>query len=339
MMVPEHDTGLEPVRFVLVGCGRIAQAHLVALSQVENARLVGVVEVREAAARAVAEEKNCPFFADYRDEQLPAADAVIICTPPATHYAIARFFLERGLHVLCEKPLTIRSKDAEELTTLAARQRRLLMMASKFRYVDDVIKAKAIIESGILGDILRFENAFCAKVPMENRWNSEQAHAGGGVLIDNGSHSVDIARYLLGPIQEVEARTTKLVRALEVEDDAQLTFRTVTGTVGTVDLSWTITKEADFYISVYGTEGTLHIGWKGSRYRQHGNSNWVSFGQGYDKVAAFRRQLENFIGTIAGRERPLITADEGLASVRVIEAAYESAAITHWVPSLVGAAR
>lgn len=319
------------VRFGLVGCGRIAQAHLEALSKVPRARLVAVVEVREAAGRAVAEQNGCPAFADHRDPALPELDAVIICTPPASHHAIARFFLEKGVHVLCEKPLTIRSDDARDLAGLAAAQDRVLMMASKFRYVDDVIKAKAIIESGLLGRVLRFENTFCARVPMDTRWNADPELSGGGVLIDNGSHAVDIARYLLGPLKEVQAQADRFV-GLPVEDDARLQFRTASGATGTVDLSWTITKETDYYVTVYGTEGTLQVGWKGSRYRQHGNSHWVAFGSGYDKVAAFRRQLENFVGSIEERERPLITADEALASVQVIEAAYASADEARWMP-------
>src|SRR5206468_10874956 len=132
--------------------------------------------------------------------------AVIICAPPNLHHAITRHFLERGIHVLCEKPLTIASAEAIDLVKLASEKDLLLMMASKFRYVDDIIKAKAIIESGILGRIILYENSFCSKISMQDRWNADRGISGGGVLIDNGSHSADIARYLLGPIVDVQAQ-------------------------------------------------------------------------------------------------------------------------------------
>ncbi len=205
------------------------------------------------------------------------------------------------------------------------------MMASKFRYVDDVIKAKGIVDSGILGDVILFENVFCSKVDMRDRWNSERSVGGGGVLIDNGTHSVDIARFLLGPIVKVQAEEGRRVQDLDVEDTCRLFFRTAGGAMGAVDLSWSIHKERDAYIEVFGPEGVLSIGWKGSKYRQSEKLQWITFGKGYDKIAAFARQLRNFAGSIRGREAPLITAEDSLESVRVIEAAYRSIEMDKWV--------
>jgi predicted dehydrogenase len=320
------------VRFGLVGCGRIAQSHIEALAGSELGSVAAVIDPREVAAKAASEQARSLCFGDYADPDLiDAVDAVIVCTPPVTHYEIARHFLTHGKHVLCEKPLTIQSEQATELVSLAKRAGCVLMMASKFRYVDDVIKSKAIVQSGILGDILLYENAFCSKVDMRDRWNSNREIAGGGVLIDNGSHAVDIARYLLGPITHVQAEVARGAQDLAVEDSILLRFRSRSGTVGSIDLSWSINKESPHYLGIYGTQGTLLVGWKGSRYRQDGNANWVSFGAGYDKVAAFRAQIENFIATTRGAEQPLMTPADAVASVRVVEAAYASVENQSWV--------
>ena len=307
------STSNQPLRAALVGCGRIAQSHLEALAHIPDIKLAAVVDVKSAAAEAVAEQRRCKLLNDYRDPTLLAdVDAVILCTPPVTHYAMAKHFLSNGVHVLCEKPLTIASAESQE-------------------HVDDIIKAKAIIEAGILGKLILFENAFCSKVLMKDRWNSQRAQAGGGVLIDNGCHSADIARYLLGPIQSVQAEFGISAQGLEVEDTARIQFRTEGGVMGTIDLSWSLNKDSESYISVHGSSGTLHIGWAGSRYRQDGNSNWVSFGTGYQKVAAFKSQLDNFLGWIRGTEVPRITTADALASVRVIEAAYAAATRDNWL--------
>ena len=93
-------------------------------------------------------------------------DAVIVATPPATHPEIACFFMERGTPVLCEKPLCVSVAEAEKMIAAAEKMGVLFTMASKFRYCDDVIKAKGILTSGVLGDVLQFENAFTAKVDM-----------------------------------------------------------------------------------------------------------------------------------------------------------------------------
>ena len=320
-----------PINLALVGCGRIAQTYLDALKNLDEFRLIAVADPRENAARSFAEQCGATAHTDHRAVLGAPIDAVIICTPPGTHAEIAGFFLDQAVHVLCEKPLAVTLREAEGLLAKAEKTNCLVMMASKFRYVDDIVKAKGIVDSGILGEVILFENVFCSKVDMRNRWNSDPAMSGGGVLIDNGTHSVDIARYLLGPIVNVRSEEGRRVQQLEVEDTCRLFFRTAGGAMGAVDLSWSIHKERDSFIEVFGPEGALSIGWKSSKYRQSEKVDWVTFGKGYDKTSAFARQLRNFAGSIRGREAPLITAEDSLESVRVIEAAYRSMERDTWV--------
>ena len=136
------------VRFGLVGCGRIALSHLEALSALSDVTLSAVVEPREAAGQAVAEQYHTRWFSTHEDPDVSGlVDAVIVCCPPVYHFEVAKHFLGQGIHVLCEKPLTISSEHAEELVELSEKLRVVLMMASKFRYVDDVVRAKSIVES------------------------------------------------------------------------------------------------------------------------------------------------------------------------------------------------
>jgi predicted dehydrogenase len=108
--------------------------------------------------------------------------------------------------------------------------------------------------------------------------------------------------------------------------------RSRSGVMGTIDLSWSLNKEQPSYISIYGSYGTVLVGWKESKYRRSTDDNWIVFGRGYDKIEAFRRQIDNFARAIQGEEPLLITHRDALASVEVIETGYEALWRNGWLP-------
>jgi len=321
-----------PLSFGLVGAGAIAQSYVQAMRDLPFARLNAVADVRSEAARALAEGVGGTAYGSHEELlEKGRCDAVIVCTPPNSHPEICCAALSRGLPVLCEKPLAIDSASARRMLDTAERHSTFLTMGSKFRYVQDVVRAKSIVTSGILGEIVLFENAFTARTDMSQRWNADPPVSGGGVLIDNGTHSVDIVRYFLGPITEVHAVEGKRVQSLRVEDTVRIFVRTANEVMGSIDLSWSLNKELDSFIDIYGSRGTIRVGWRESKYRQSTSQDWIVFGNGYDKVQAFRSQIENFCRVIRGREALLITAEDAIASVEVIEAAYKSLGQNDWV--------
>lgn len=321
----------QKIKFGMIGAGGIAQSYVQAFDHSDNAHLVAVADTRTDAAQAMAERSGCQSYDSYQAmAEGTEIDAVIVCTPPVTHPEICLYFLERSCNVLCEKPFSVDFKSAKQMLDAADKSGAKLTMASKFRYVEDVVRAKSIITSGILGEIVLFENAFTACVDMSSRWNSEPKISGGGVLIDNGTHSVDIMRYFLGPLAEVQVVEGKRIQGLPVEDTVRIFVQSKSGVMGNIDLSWSINKELDYYIRIYGSHGTISVGWKESKYRQSSSRDWVVFGKGYDKIQAFRSQIDNFAKAIRGEETLLITAEDGLASVEVIEAAYASMQRNQW---------
>ena len=193
-----------PVNFGLIGAGGIAQAYGDAFLQSKRATLAAVADVSEVNAAALAEKCGGLAYRTHTDllDAHPELDALLICTPPNTHADIACEALSRGIHVLCEKPLSVRSSDARRMAMTAEHNNVILTMASKFRYVQDVEDAKKLVDSGKIGDIILFENAFTGFVDMGKRWNSIPEISGGGVLIDNGTHSLDLTRYYIDYIAE-----------------------------------------------------------------------------------------------------------------------------------------
>lgn len=317
----------------VIGLGAIAQAHIKALEGSDWGQVVAVADQRPEAVDATAEAIGAKGYNAY-EEMLDgeALDGVVVCTPPISHPEIAVAALNRGVATLCEKPLAIDLDGAQAIQAAGRANGALVTMASKFRYVEDLIRLRSIVASGLLGEVLLLENAFVSPADMSKRWNSQPAISGGGVLIDNGTHSVDIINYLLGPIEEVMAVNSTAQPELGVEDNVLLFAKTVNGASARADLSWTFDKERTHFVSVYGTQGTAHVGWRASKYKQKSSSDWIVFGSGYDKVAAFRNNLRNFCAAIDGAEQPLITMDDAIASVRVIQAAYRSARGEGWTP-------
>jgi predicted dehydrogenase len=315
----------------LIGVGAIAQAYISALEGSDFAKISAVSDTHTDILDAATESIPCEGYASHEElAEKAGCDAVIVCTPPSSHPEIACYFLQRGIPVLCEKPLAVDEAGAKKIIAAASKHEVLVSMASKFRYVDDIIRAKSIIASGLLGEIRLVENVFVSPVDMSARWNSNAAISGGGVVIDNGTHSADIIRYLLGPIVSVFLVEGPIAQNLPVEDNALLLFRTASGAMARVDLSWSFDKQLAEYLRIYGTHGTLHIGWKESRYKQTSSSEWIRFGGGYGKIAAFKGQLRDFCQAIDGKQSTLVTAADALASTQVIQAAYQSAKTSTW---------
>ncbi|MCY7376965.1 MAG: Gfo/Idh/MocA family oxidoreductase [Pyrinomonadaceae bacterium] len=322
---PRPAVSASPLRFALIGTGGIAQTYAQAFQQSDCCQLVAVADINQDSVKAFAEPFGAKAFSDYKTlAENSEIDAVIISTPPNSHPEIAMYFMNRGTNVLCEKPLCLSVAEARKMIETAEKSNVVFTMATKFRYCEDVVKAKAILASGVLGDIVQFENAFTAKVDMSKRWNSNFEISGGGVLMDNGTHSVDIIRYFLGAITEVLAVETGKTQDLSVDENVKLLAKTENGIAASVDLTWGINKELPNFISVYGTNGTLHIGWQASKYKLNSSPDWEVFGKGYDKVQAFRSKIENFRNAIVAGEELLTKPADALASVEVIEAAYKS---------------
>ena len=319
------------LRFAVIGTGAIARAYESAFASLPQATIVAACDSNAAVAAAFAERNGCTHYASVQDLLRYAEfDAAVVCTPPATHEAVACALLQSGKHVLCEKPLAVSALQAMRMLECARRHGVILTMASKFRYASDVRKARELVMEGFIGDLVFVENAFTSHLDMSSRWNSDAAVSGGGVLIDNGTHAVDILRYFLGNLRNVQVVEGRRMQGLSVEDTVRLFVRNDQDVIGSSDLSWSIDMELDTFVRLYGSGGTILVGWKESRLRRRGEGEWVTFGRGYDKIQAFRDQLANFCGAIMGEERLLITAVDALASVEVIQAAYAALAYARW---------
>jgi predicted dehydrogenase len=319
------------LRLACIGAGAIAQSYVAAFARCSSAKLVAVADIDVERATAVAAPLGLPAFST------PAAlltavpcDGVIVCTPPKYHMEVTVDALRAGVNVLCEKPLAIGAFAARRMFAAAEQEDRLLTMASKFRFAADIIRAKELVAAGAVGKVLRIENTFMSPVDMTARWNSCVQVSGGGVIIDNGTHSVDIMRFFLGSLVAVFAVDTSIDPRYDGCDDSASVFvRSAGGVIGSVALSWSLPAHSPVFVRIHGSCGTIDVGWSESSYICTGGER-VVFGRGYEKIAAFAAQIDNFAGAIAGRNRPALERDDAIASVEVIDAAYESLRKNTW---------
>ncbi len=318
-------------RFVLVGAGRIGATWIEALAETEAGSLAAIVDSSAAAREASRREYGCALYPSTAALPWGELDAAILATPPATHRELAIECLHGGLDVLCEKPLAVSLLDAVAMARAAEASGRVLTMASKFRFVGDVELARQMVREGELGEIEWVENAFRGEVDMRERWNARPELSGGGVLIDNGTHSLDLLRNLGGPLARLRALEGPRAQNLAVEEEVALEVEFLSGARGRIDLSWNGGTEQAHYASIRGQYGEIELGWQGSRVRARGaaaadgiEGPWRSFGSGYDKLGAFVAQLEDFCLAAQRHADPRITLTESMLSVLAVEAGYRS---------------
>jgi predicted dehydrogenase len=312
------------IRVGIVGCGQMGRWHFDSYKSDPRVELVGFVDTAFDRAEQFAREAGGRAFRSHTEllaqEKL---DAVSVCTVPSTHRTVAIDSLEAGVHVLCEKPLAISVREAEEMSRKAAETKRLLFTAFKFRFHDEVRKAKELIDSGSLGRILSFRLMFGGYIDMHGQWYAQKALAGGGIIMDNGPHAADLMRYLFGDVRTISAEVAR-IQDLEVEDTAKLDVRMENETVGTTDLSWCMRIPPRSYLEIYGEDGAASLDTQGISYKFKTWSQWKRDENELDVKGAFARQIHYFIDAVAGQNPLALGNGEGVASQRVIEAAYAS---------------
>ncbi len=319
---------MNKIRVAVIGAGGIAEAHLRAYASLaERCEIVGIADIDESAARAKAEEHGGQVFADglaLLDQLRP--DAVSICTPPKYRIPFVEAAAERGIAVLCEKPPA--RTLAETGAIVDAMRGGILQFAFCHRFHAPLNAAQDLIRSGKLGELVQIENRFAFRFARAgNSWFTNPDIAGGGILIDTLVHSIDIFRALTG--QEIETAQAALSSTLpiEVEDSASLLLRSSGGVLGTLNCSW-VTPVADAFVRIHGTEGQAVIDYNaadGLRHKLANDAEWTE--RQFDGRDRFERQAAHFLDCVESKSNPLVSGDDGLAVMRVIESAYESAGV------------
>ena len=345
------------VRTGIVGCGKVAHLHAAALGRLPEAEFVAVTDA--------AFERACEFAARYQvrahtdlDSLIEGShvEAVIICTPHPAHRAPAVRAAEAGIHVLVEKPLASSLSDCDAMIEVAARHKVKLAVVSQRRFFEPVSRMKAAIDAGkigvpALGTVAMFswrDENYYRSDPWRGKWDTE----GGGVLINQSPHHLDILQWLMGPIDEISGYYANLNHPyIEVEDTALAMIRFRSGALGSVVVS--LSQKPGLYtrIHVHGANGAsvgaetdtgaTFIAGMTSVAEPPLNDLWTIPGE-EALLPAFREedramfgridpnthyhvaQVRDFLRAVLEDRPPLTTGEDGRKVVEIVAAIYRS---------------
>jgi UDP-N-acetyl-2-amino-2-deoxyglucuronate dehydrogenase len=303
------------LRTAIVGCGKVAHLHAAALRELPESEFVAICDADPSRAAAfsqrygvAARDDTARMIADY------GVNVVVICTPHPMHKDPAIAAAEAGAHVLVEKPLASTLADCDAMIEAASRNGVRLGVVSQRRFFAPVLRMKAAIDAGkigvpVLGTVAMFswrDEAYYRSDPWRGKWDTE----GGGVLINQSPHHLDILQWLMGPVEDVVGRWANLNHPyIEVEDTALGILRFCSGGLASVTVS--VSQKPGIYTKI-------HI---------HG-SNGASVGATTDSGATFIAGMSgvgepaiNDLWTIPGEERLLAQfQDEDRAEFARIDA-------------------
>lgn len=245
------------VRWGIVGPGNIANKFAEAVKNVEGAELVAVASTNEERGRAFAERHGIPnLFVGYEKMANAAlVDAVYIATPHPFHKPCAEIFLNAGKHVLCEKPVCVNAKEAEELLSCAEKNRVFLMEALWTRFLPAIKEAKRIAESGEVGEIKGVSADFCYSLAPDEEPKLYRNDMAGGSLLDVGVYGLNFAAIFLG--SNPESITAEATLECGVDSHTNILMKYKSGAIAQVSSAINVLKPETAY--VYGTKGYIAL--------------------------------------------------------------------------------
>ena len=216
------------LRVGIVGCGNIFTMHATSVDHLENATIVGVCDIKKDRADKAAKKYNCKAYYDYKELiSKENIDVVHVCIPHYMHPIVSKYAIERGVHVLCEKPMSIRYEDAVENVALAEKNNVKYGVIFQCRYNNSTQLIKKHLDSGKLGKVISArvvltwsrDDTYYAGSDWKGTWDKE----GGGVVIDQAIHSLDMTNWFIGDeIVSVKATlSNRGHKTVEVEDTAE----------------------------------------------------------------------------------------------------------------------
>ncbi len=322
----------------VIGCGSIHGVHADAITASQLSRLVCVVDIDEGRARASAAKYGCRWYVDYleaiKDDEV---DVVHICTPHYLHSSMAIEAVRAGKHVLVEKPVAISVSQAQEMAQESKKHGRYIGVCFQNRFNPESQKAKEIIDSGEIGAVKGVKGIVTwyrtREYYLESGWRGKFATEGGGVLINQSIHTLDLMQWLGGGVKAVKASvaTNLLGDAIEVEDTADALLFFKNGARGIFYATNCYVANSPVEIEIVCEKATLKL-CDGTLVMEQGENKQLLVGKESGQTAyksywgrSHAILIEEFYKAILGGDpKHIISVEEGMESLKIIDGIYKS---------------
>jgi predicted dehydrogenase len=324
------------LKIAFTGAGYIANIHAQAAQNQPDVELVAVVARFSDKSEAFAEKFGirCCYTSVEQLLDEGGADALVIGTPNFLHEPQSIAALERGVHVLVEKPMAMNATEAEQICEAAEKSRATLMVAHCWRFDKDVLWLKE--QTDKLGKIIRTKGYGVHAHWGPSGWFTQKELAGGGAMIDMGIHALDTARFLLGDPQPVSvyARIGTYYKDFDVDDTGVIIVTWDNGTVSYIESGWwqPHSDGPEAATQLYGTQGFGQLFPTRLELPNVEEEKLDVIDAGFDFPRAehcpqsmYNAQMAHFIECIRSGKMPVSGGAEGLMNMRIVDAAYESA--------------
>ena len=329
---------MKTYNFGILGCGVISKTHALAISEIENAKLLGVADNNIEYARVFAQKNGVKAYESYQEMLADKdIDVVCICTPSGFHASNAIEALNSGKHVVLEKPMSISNEWADKVIEACERTGKKLTVISQFRFSEDIKRVKQLIEENAFGKIslctLTMKYYRNPEYYSSSSWRGTLRFDGGGALINQGIHGVDMLDYIVGPINNVKGKIATISHNIEGEDTAVAFFQTANGALGVIQGSTCAYPGFDRRIEIHGDKGYVCL-LENKIEKLMVNGEMVDLGElnftstaNDNTVMDYRMhkaQLENLLNAIEGKEEILVDCYEGKKALAIIQKVYKT---------------
>lgn len=324
--------------FGLIGCGAIARLHAKAIAGIEKAELIGVYDYSYAYAEKFAKEFGCKAYESLESLLAnPDIDIVNICTPSGLHAEQTILAAKAKKHVIVEKPMAITKEQLDSAISAIRENGIKAEVITQLRFTPAIRKLKQAIDEGRLGKILLADfNMKYYRSPeyyKQGGWRGTWKMDGGGALMNQGVHGIDLVQYLVGGVKSVYAQCRTLDREIEVEDTANILVEYTNGAMGVIQSTTVATPGRPRQITVCGSKGSVVVKedviehWDIAG-EEDGEEMQSDFHSGVDPMAFteyyHKMQFIDLINAIDENRKPMVDENDGRKPVDIILAAYES---------------